>query len=82
MKTAEAVHFDISMRLMSLQSNWVDAEIGGTSTIIEELVTNMDAGIDEVLAEGTPRYEQAKLAHAKFEPKPILSRKDSSPPGT
>ena len=66
-KTAEAVHFDNSMRLMTLQSNSVDAEIGGTSIIVEELVTNTDAGIDEVLAEWTPRYEQAKLAHAKFE---------------
>ena len=28
-KTAEAVHFDNSMRLMTLQSNSVDAEIGG-----------------------------------------------------
>ena len=66
-RTAEAVHFDNSMRLMTLQSNSVDAKIAGTSTIVEELVTNTNAGIDEVLAEWTPRYEQAKLAHTKFE---------------
>lgn len=66
-RTAEAVHFDNSMRLMTLQSNSVDAKIESTSTIVEELVTNTDAGIDEVLAEWTPKYEQAKLVHAKFE---------------
>lgn len=66
-RAAEAVHFDNSMRLMTLQSNSVDAKIESTSTIVEELVTNTDAGIDEVLAEWTPRYEQAKLVHAKFE---------------